>query len=1168
MAKSRIQGITVEINGDTTKLSKALEGVNKNIRNTQTQLKDVEKLLKLDPTNTELLAQKQKLLASEVSSAKDKLETLKKASEEAAKTKDNYDAWRAKYDPIKQKITETEDKLKSLKEQSKIADEQLSKGEISQEKYDSIQNEIKSTSDELKNLKKSAQDVSDEFGHPISSEQFDSLQREIVDTQQELQRLQNEADKSRTALVKIGEAGETLQNVGGKISNAGQSLMPVTAGIVGVGTLAIKSGAEFDATMSKVAAVSGATGKDFDDLRAKAREMGAKTKFSATEAAEAMYYMAMAGWKTEAMLNGIDGVMNLAAASGEDLGTTSDIVTDALTALGYGAEDAGHFADVLAAASANANTNVSLMGESFKYVAPVAGSIEASSEDLAIALGIMANAGVKGTQAGNSLKNALVNLLKPTDEQIEAMSQLGLVSSETITSIDSEKLAKAQAKVENKTIDLEKAQISYNDALTKYGEESSQAQKKYLDLQKAENNLAEAQRELTNEQEGTIKTVVTGQSAFVDEYGKMKSLKDIMDILRSSFKKVNVDLVDSEGNLRDYEDIIAEIEKSGNLKQAEQLQNASIVFGKRNLSGILAIINANEDDYERVTKAIKNCDGVAQDMAETMQDNLLGQITILMSQLGELAICFSDILTPKIREITAKVQALIDKLNAMSPETKETILKIALISAAIPPLLIIIGKVISVIGSLMKTISTIPAMITKLKNGLTVIKTAISGISAPVVAIIAVIALLVGAFVHLWTTNEEFRNNIIAIWEQIKTTFSGFIQGIVDRLNALGFNFQDISEVIHTAWEGLCSVLAPVFEGAFQLISDIFKVVTDTLLGLLDVFIGFFTGNWSQVWNGIKEIFTGIWDFIKNFFGNILDTLKGIADVFLGLFGTSWNEVWTSVKNFFSDIWNSISTFFSVILNTIWGVVSTAWENIKTTISTVLDGIKFVISSIWNGIKNTVSNIMTTIKTIITVIWNSVKSAISSTIIGIKNTIVNGFNIAVDFVKNLAKDAWNWGADIIHGIVDGIKSKINDVAEAVTGVADKIRSFLHFSVPDEGPLTDFESWMPDFMQGLADGINANASLVNNALSSFGMNITVSLTDTFKNAMSNIVSIVNTFLQNTLVNITNICNDIKSNLNNVISDIVLNTKNNCVNILNIIETSIGNIKKSVRTCFET
>lgn len=559
---NRIKGITVEIGGDTTKLSKALEGVNKNIKNTQTQLKDVEKLLKLDPTNTELLAQKQRLLAEEVSSASEKLETLKKASEEASKTKDNYDDWKAKYDPIKQKIDETQTKLKELKEKSKEADEQLAKGEISQEKYDELQNEIKSTSDELKNLKQSAKDVSDEFGNPVSPEQYDSLQREIIETEQELQRLQNEADKSRTALVKIGEAGDTFVKVGDKISGAGEKLLPITAGITAIGTGAVKTTADFDSEMSKVSAISGATGEDFDELRAKAREMGSKTKFSASEAAEAMNYMAMAGWKTNDMLNGIDGIMNL-AASGEDLGTTSDIVTDALTALGYESEDAGHFADVLAAASSNANTNVSLMGESFKYVAPVAGSMGASAEDLAIALGVMANAGIKGSQSGNSLKNALVNLVKPTDKQIGvkptnkqigAMEQLGLISAET------------------------------------------------------------------------------GRSAFVDEYGNMKSLGEIMNILRSSLGKVNVDLVDSEGNMREYDDIIAELSQTEEgLTQAEQLKNAAIIFGKQNLSGMLAIVNANEEDYNSLTEAIYGCDGTAQNMAETMQDNLNGQLTILKS---------------------------------------------------------------------------------------------------------------------------------------------------------------------------------------------------------------------------------------------------------------------------------------------------------------------------------------------------------------------------------------------------------------------------------------------------------------------------------------------------------------------------------------------------------
>ena len=326
----RIKGITVEINGDTTKLSKALQGVDKNIKNTQTQLKDVEKLLKLDPTNTELLAQKQKLLGQAVQDTKTRLDALKKASEQAAKTKDNYDSWKAKYDPIKQKITETEAKLKDLKEQAKTADEQLAKGEISQEKYDALQREIKETTDELSGLKQQAKDVSDEFGNPISPEQYDSLQREIVETEQELQNLQTEAEKSHTALVKLGEAGASLEKAGDKIATVGTNLTKyVTVPILGVGTAAVKTTADFDASMSKVAAVSGATGEDFDALRAKACEMGSQTKFSASEAADAMNYMAMAGWKTEDMLNGVEGIMNLAAASGEDLATTSDIVSDA-----------------------------------------------------------------------------------------------------------------------------------------------------------------------------------------------------------------------------------------------------------------------------------------------------------------------------------------------------------------------------------------------------------------------------------------------------------------------------------------------------------------------------------------------------------------------------------------------------------------------------------------------------------------------------------------------------------------------------------------------------------------------------------------------------------------------------------------------------------------------
>ena len=291
MAGRDIKGISVEIGGDTTKLTSALQGVNKEIKNTQSQLKDVEKLLKLDPSNTELVRQKQQLLAQAIKETKEKLATLKTAAEQA--------------------------------------NEQLQKGEITQEQYD-------------------------------------ALQREIEETEQALRELESQASTTNATLSKIEEVGGKFQQVGETIAGAGKTLTKtVTAPIVALGTAAVKTAADFDEGMSKVSAISGATGDDLDALRGKAREMGAKTKFSATEAASAFEYMAMAGWKTGDMLDGIEGIMNLAAASGEDLATTSDIVTDALTAFGLSAEDSGHFADILAAASSNANTNVSMMGETF-----------------------------------------------------------------------------------------------------------------------------------------------------------------------------------------------------------------------------------------------------------------------------------------------------------------------------------------------------------------------------------------------------------------------------------------------------------------------------------------------------------------------------------------------------------------------------------------------------------------------------------------------------------------------------------------------------------------------------------------------------------------------------------------------------------------------------------
>ena len=1006
---NRIKGITVEIGGDTTKLSKALEGVNKNIKNTQTQLKDVQKLLKLDPSNTELLSQKHKFLADAVKATKEKLETLKTVAEQANTA--------------------------------------LANGDISQEQYD-------------------------------------ALQREIIETEQELQNLQREAEASSTALAKLGQAGEMLEKAGDKIADVGTTLTThVTVPVMAAGTAAVKTAADFDSAMSKVAAVSGATGDELDALWDKAREMGAKTKFSASEAADAMNYMAMAGWKTGDMLEGIEGIMNLAAASGEDLATTSDIVTDALTAFGLTAADSGHFADVLAAASSNANTNVSMMGETFKYCAPVAGSLGFSCEDTAQAIGLMANSGIKGSQSGTALRS--------------------------------------------------------------------------------------------------IMTALAGDVKFCgDAFGEME-----------------IATTNQDGSMRELNDILADCRVAfAQMSESEQASAAQALVGKNAMSGFLALMNAAPADIQKLEGAISTCsdeingyNGVTEKMAAVMQDNLAGQLTILKSQLQELAIYFGEILMPAIRSIVSRIQGLIDKFNALSPATKETIVKVALVAAALGPLLVVVGKTMVGVGKLMQLVANLPTIIASTKAAFTSFGAAIGGVSAPVVAVIAVVAALVAAFVHLWRTNEGFRNKITAIWEQIKSIFSGFCQGIVDRINALGFDFKNITEVIKAVWDGLCKFLKPIFEGQFQQIANIFKAVTDIILSVLDIFVGIFTGDWSRVWDGIKGIFAAVWNFIK-------DTLKNALNMICGIFGTDlgevkefWVNVWTSIKNFFVNIWNGIKNFVSTVLNAIWSVVSSIWNSISAHISAVLNAIYSVVSSIWNAIsgfissilnkifatvaniwnsiKNTVSTVMNAIKNTVSNIWDSVKNAVTQKITAIKDTIVNGFNAAVSFIKNLASQAFQWGDDIINGIVNGIKNCIGKVADAVKGVANKIKSFLHFSVPDEGPLADFESWMPDFMQGLADGINANTSVVNDAVNSFAGGLAEKISSVIQSALSNVVTSVQGFMTQVFDTVKTVWANANTAIDATMSQIKSGITSGWKTIVSTIKTALENIRNVITTTWK-
>lgn len=640
---------------------------------------------------------------------------------------------------------------------------------------------------------------------------------------------------------------DKFTDIGSKATNLGKKLsLGLTTPITFIGTKAIQATMDFESAMSEVGAISGATGDDLTALRNKAEEMGKTTKFSASESAEALKYMAMAGWKTSDMLDGLEGIMNLAAASGENLGTTSDIVTDALTAFGLTASDSGHFSDVLAVAASNANTDVGKMGETFKYVAPLAGTLGFSVEDMALAIGLMGDASIKSGQAGTSLRGALTNLANPTEQMAEMMVKLGLATQETTRVIDDGKLQKAQTKVENKTIDMEKAQIKYNESVAKYGINSSQAQTAALNLEKAQNNLESAIYDLTVAQEGEIKTAGINNNLLVDSEGNMKSFREILITLRSAF--------------------------SG-LTEEEKTQAAATIFGKEAMSGMLAVINASDEDFNHLVSAIDSADGAAKEMADTMNDNLAGQITLLKSQLEALAIQFVTLVMPYLRQAVDWLSKVCDWIAGLDDGTKKMIITVGGIIAAAGPVLIFFGKVSSGIGGIIKVgglliggigklspaISGITGIGSKLVGGIGGLIGKVTGgggliaalgaIPAPVWIVIGIFAALVAAGVLIYKNWDEIKEWAGKTWEKITGIVGSAVDGIKDF-------FSKIIDFVKDNWQGLALFLVNPFVGGFKLLYDnceSFRNFVDNFLGNLKEGFQNFASNISEKAGELKD---------------------------------------------------------------------------------------------------------------------------------------------------------------------------------------------------------------------------------------------------------------------------------------------------------------------------
>lgn len=887
------------------------------------------------------------------------------------------------------------------------------------------------------------------------------------------------------------KAGKQIQSAGKTITSVGSTLTKaITVPIAGVATAAVKTAADFEAAMSEVGAISGASAQDLATLTAKAKEMGATTSFSASESAEAMKYMAMAGWKTADMTAGIAGIMNLAAAAGEDLGTTSDIVTDGLTAFGMSAKESGRFADVMAAASTNANTNVTMLGESFKYCAATAGAMGYNIEDISVALGVMANAGIKGSTAGTTLKNVIANMAKPTDAQAAVMQKLGI--------------------------------------------------------------------------------------SLTDSSGNMKSFAEVMNNLRTSFN---------------------------GLSETEKASYATTLAGKESMSGLLTIVNASAADFDKLTEAINGSSGSAEAMAAKMLDNLKGQLTLLKSAVEGIAITIGDKLLPYLKKFVSWVQKAADYINNLSDAQVDSIMKWAAIAAAIPPIIMVFGKVVTMVGTVQRTFGTITKTIANF-GGIIGTITSPAGIVIGVLAAIAVAAVLIiknwdqvkaflqnagnwfkNAFEKAGFSVQGFKDKFTSIGNTVgsiagkissfvkNATFTGLVQDVKKIFDGFTTIFKGIGTMLkgifsgdaetalkgfQTAAGGTVDVIGNIFKtkinaiknfvvgafstflpestvnkiaGAFDLVASAWDIAISTAKGYINGFVqavkpiieniktifkgvaqfvkGIFTGDWKGALNGLKTIargaLSGLVNIIKAPFKLIAGTVKGAINSFKSLnivksiftaVGNAIKKVLSrcgvdmkkfsanlnNIKTRASSIINNLKTIFSTVFGAIGKVVRAAanviatifGKKISSTCSTakaVLQALKIVVGVVFGAIATLIKKSMAVIVPVVKVAFSAIKGAISAAVNTIASlisgvlTIFDGLTTFISgvFTGNWRK-AWEGIKTIFKGVFDSLaalcKAPINAVIGIINGAISGINK-LNISIPD---------WVPG-LGGKSFGIN-------------------------------------------------------------------------------------------------
>ena len=643
----------------------------------------------------------------------------------------------------------------------------------------------------------------------------------------------------------------SMEAMGANMVSLGSSLQAsLTAPIESFAKQTLSAGMDFTSQMSTVEAISGATAEEMDRLNAEALKMGSTTQFTATQAGEALEYMAMAGWNADQMLAGLAPIMNLAAASGEDLGTTSDIVTDALTAFGLKAEDAGHFADILAVASSSANTNVSMMGETFKYVAPVAGALGYKAEDVAVAIGLMANSGIKAGQAGTVLRAALSHLAAPSEEASKYLSKIGL--------------------------------------------------------------------------------------SITDASGQVKPFDTLLQDMRKSFSK---------------------------LTKAEQTEYAAQIFGQESMSGMLALINASDEDIKRLTDSIANCGDATQQMAETVLNNAKGDWTLFQSAVEGAQVSLFKLNEGAIRSVIQGLTSLVDRFNGTSDSTKQAALKFAMVAAAMGPALVFGGKMLLTLSRLGVVLG---AMVSPV------------GLAATGLALFALAAT---------DANNDIGKLFVTLSRKAKTTLGkldGYVKSAVKSVSAR------MPALISSIREGISTALPQLVTTALDIVSSLVEMIGDNADGLLSLGMTI-----------ISSIAEGIGKSIPDIAQAAVSIVTGIVRAIRtgDLFDAAVSSAQSIINGFRSVDWAGLG---SELLASLDGVaagaavkIETAWTNAKDALSRinwsdVADSIKDKITFAGDWLKNRILGDAASDETT----WSMVGTRISEWIKG-------GVSFASDWLKGL-----------------------------------------------------------------------------------------------------------------------------------------------------------------------